>query len=675
VIGRTRACGLGRIATCWATVVFATACTSSSVTTSSVPSDGTVSSGPTTTTAKTTTTLEEELDLRGYLVAFLQASADAGVQDVSEDLASGTAAGFGRGASAIRRHRQEVAAMEPPVPAEEFHDLFLTVSSSQLDFIGSMQSAIADQDLDEIERLSGEGFELATEEVRLADVQAELVTVALSDIDTPTSNYLTEAISSGQQMRTDVSDVFTELQALLAGEFPGLDALQATLQRQSDLLTAASEMWAQLQPTANSLEYHVGSAYLIDGGADLMRTLLSAVTTDDPSAFGAAMEMSGVIFQQTSEANKAQNELLLSTLQGDTPESSQPIAFQQVPAGGIVFDLAVGSEGLVGVGLGGTYQSSHGIYWAETITSTLNRREAVETLGTIAKRDVLTSFGADLIALGGIFDDDYGLSGWRSVDGQEWEQFDLGASSVAELPRAEFRDAAASESGMVAVGCELSMDLGEQLEMLASGEDICRDGTAGPLIWFSADGSVWQRIEQPVATGGFTTVAAGPDRFVAAADDVWASADGIVWELIDDDALGGGRSVRAVSSGGPGFVAVGADSSGNPAIWTSADALGWTEVPLDDESFEPNHTITDVTAFDGGLVAVGLGERDSRILPAAWVSADGFSWEQIQIAEPSLEENSQSFSRVYVGGPGFIVLGFDDARPAIWVGYEMEGGD
>lgn len=172
-------------------------------------------------------------------------------------------------------------------------------------------------------------------------------------------------------------------------------------------------------------------------------------------------------------------------------------------------------------------------------------------------------------------------------------------------------------------------------------------------VWVSADGTAWERVDDPSFTGepdsGCTTlglyqgvwrVASGPLGIVATGRDacngaVWVSDDGRAWtEVIDHDwrknpiAVAGG-----ITAGGPGWVAVGGDGHRNGAIWVSEDGLDWTAVQDDDllASAGSHVYLSDIAAGGPGLVAVGstgfweAGTERSAI----WVSTDGFDWERL----------------------------------------------
>jgi hypothetical protein len=157
-----------------------------------------------------------------------------------------------------------------------------------------------------------------------------------------------------------------------------------------------------------------------------------------------------------------------------------------------------------------------------------------------------------------------------------------------------------------------------------------------------------------------------------------------VWVQVCDAESFGGAAMYAVTAGGPGLVAVGADvqdccpdflyspeqepsyeSDGNPSAdavaWTSLDGLTWSRIPHDEQVFggPGEQQMVSVTAGGPGLVAVG-SERlfDEQGNAVVWTSVDGFTWTRV----PDDEEvfggpGEQRMISVTVGGPGLVAVG------------------
>lgn len=647
-------------------VLIAGACTSStdptsttSTSTTVLDSTTTTEAAPTTTSTSTTTTLPPAPTLTDYVIGVIEAAGEADIADATTALALGTEQAYRDAVAAIAEQRRRIAALEPPEEAVGFHDSTLELASSQIGLLTAMAEAIAAQDLEALEALSQDAIGLGAVELEVATAQAELIGTVLGDIETPTSGYLADALIGAQQMRTDLAQVLADLQLLLAGEFPGLEALTAVLENEAAILDAASGAWNDLTPTPAAVPYHAEQGSLIDGGAAQVQAMLAAVAADDPTAFGDALRASTANFQRSGDINRLQAELILDVLRGTVDESAQALTLVPVSRPFPVASLAVGEPGLVGVGFSTIATSTHGLYWTEPVQIQTERREEMSTFETFSRRSVATTLDGEFFVLGTITDLDGGdeFAAWTSNDGREWERVDLGSAATRVEYGAAIVDVASSDLGLVAVGCD------------------CDLSTSRPVIWFTADGSNWRRVD---LDGGDTTV---PDAIaVAAADagfsavigaDIWVSGDGRAWERVDPS-FSSDADVVTVARFGGGFVAGGSVGSGSDqraAVWTSADGRSWEAG--DGEAIGASGTaIAAIAEYGGGLVAVGSDRSGAKMAPAAWISTDGSTWDRIELTlDPPLERGAQQFTSVHAGGPVLIVSGLDDERPIAWVGY------
>lgn len=113
-----------------------------------------------------------------------------------------------------------------------------------------------------------------------------------------------------------------------------------------------------------------------------------------------------------------------------------------------------------------------------------------------------------------------------------------------------------------------------------------------------------------------------------------------------------GSAVTSITTGGPGFVAVGFDGTDRAMVWVSIDGLEWKAVPY--SIVFAKASMAGVASSNGRLVAVGrdlTSIDDERA--AAWTSRDGVVWRRI--VGPDLE-GAQMIS-VVPGGPGFVAVG------------------
>jgi hypothetical protein len=648
-------------------VVIAGGCTSStdatpttSVSTTVAEPTATTAPAPTTSTSTTTTTLPPAPTLTDYLIGVIEAAGEADIADATTALALGTEQAYRDAVAAIAEQRRRIAALEPPEEAVEFHGSTLELASSQIELLTAMADAIAVQDYDSLGLLSEDAIGLGAVELEVATAQAELIASALGDIETPTSAYLQEALISGQQMRTDLAQVFADLQLLLAGDFPGLDALTAVLEDEAAILEAASSVWNGLAPTPAAVSYHAEQGSLIDGGAAQVQAMLAAVAADDPSAFGDALRASTANFQRSGDITTLQAELILDVLRGTVDESVQALTLVPLSGSFPVGSLAAGEDRLVGAGFSSIGISTHGLYWTEPLQIQSERREEMSTFETFTRRSVASTLDGEFVVLGTITDLDGGdeFAAWTSNDGQQWDRVDLGSAATRVERGAAIVAVASSEIGLVAVGCDC--DLAE----------------SKPVVWFTADGSTWRRAD---LEGGDTGV---PDAIAVAATDTgfsaiigadaWVSSDGRVWELIEPSPFSSDADVVIVARFGEGFIAGGSVGSGSDqraAVWTSADGRSWESD--DGETIgSPGTTVAAIAEYGGGLVAVGSDRSGAKMIPAAWISADGSTWDRIELSlAPPMERGAQQFVSVHVGGPGVIVSGLDDERPMVWVGY------
>ncbi|MEN8114527.1 MAG: hypothetical protein ABFS21_09075 [Actinomycetota bacterium] len=169
-------------------------------------------------------------------------------------------------------------------------------------------------------------------------------------------------------------------------------------------------------------------------------------------------------------------------------------------------------------------------------------------------------------------------------------------------------------------------------------------------VFISADGTEWERIEDPPFAGGVTDLAVGPDSTIVAlgcggdTSPIWVSENGRDWENVDSDLFGPGCRVGAqwVAAGGPGFVAVGNTRSDDAAVWLSQDGREWTQV--EDESLLATEEddwrlrLSGVIEGGPGLVAiggVGIGPDAEFDAMGVWVSEDGTDWERL----PNLDDD------------------------------------
>ena len=344
--------------------------------------------------------------------------------------------------------------------------------------------------------------------------------------------------------------------------------------------------------------------------------------------------------------------------------------------------VTVGGPGLVAVGAtGGWFGDGDAAVWTSPDGITWSRvphDEAVFGGGRIRMSSV-TVGGPGLVAVGWdgrILADvpDVDAAIWTSVDGDTWTRV---PHDEEVFGGAWMESVTAGGPGLVAVG---------------GTEGFWTGGDA--VVWTSVDGFTWSRVPHDetvfggngvqqmlsVTAGGPGLVAVGMSGGMGPWDNnpganaaVWTSVDGITWSRVPHDETvfgsGGNPSMLAVTAGGPGLVAVGADYHPELAetpVWTSPDGITWTRVP-DDETVRGS--MTSVAAGASGLVAVGLDSSFSAT--AVWTSVDGITWSRVVDDDAVFGRWPDWVSKVTVGGPGFVAVGNHDGDAAVWV-WEAE---
>lgn len=254
---------------------------------------------------------------------------------------------------------------------------------------------------------------------------------------------------------------------------------------------------------------------------------------------------------------------------------------------------------------------------------------------------------------------------WTSGDGVAWQRHAvpvLGGSDVAERMTA----VVSSERGYLAGG-----SVGPELF-----ERHAR-------FWTSPDGIDWQTVpDDPVAFANaeVRAITTFGDGFVAvgvvvAAQEpsgavAWTSVDGLTWTRVDDPSLADGIAVAVAAAPFGGLVAVGSDLDRREAVaWTSRDGRHWTKSPGEASREHAGFVwMTDVGAIGDSVIAIGVYQGLQRGTATSWVSRDGIHWERANTA-PVQEQGE--FYAIAPGGPGAIVVGSfgapDSYVPNVWL--------
>jgi hypothetical protein len=229
---------------------------------------------------------------------------------------------------------------------------------------------------------------------------------------------------------------------------------------------------------------------------------------------------------------------------------------------------------------------------------------------------------------------------------------------------------------------------------VSAGTEVTAGGVnGGPALWSSSDGgSDWTRsvLHGPApltraASGQFAGVVHGSAGWLAVGTTlaetggplVATSANAHTWTITSGIAgLGAGNTVAAAAAAGPdGYVIVGHHSLGNSGravatVWYSPGLTGWQRATVSaagqqgatgqqGESGADIQLMNAVTATNGGFAAVGA----TGTSPAAWLSATGKTWRQVQVPAPAtaaraaLDYVSANGSDVVATGTEFSATG------------------
>lgn len=232
--------------------------------------------------------------------------------------------------------------------------------------------------------------------------------------------------------------------------------------------------------------------------------------------------------------------------------------------------------------------------------------------------------------------------------------------------------------------------LGTGTNLLALGEMNGSDqpGAAG---WMTTDGLAWTRLPpEAMFTGGVGHfLAANGDTMVvldamprsprAWASHVQRSCDSCPdlpsrgsWQdavTVFPRRAGTAMIFDALTSGGPGFLAVGMEAPWpmepgvvppiGARVATSADGSTWTFNNPQAPEFQAGW-MHDVAVGPAGIVAVG----ETAFAGTVWYSADGGSWARLPDA---ISPSSASVRSVAVGPGGFVAVGYDGGVATSWI--------
>ena len=147
----------------------------------------------------------------------------------------------------------------------------------------------------------------------------------------------------------------------------------------------------------------------------------------------------------------------------------------------------------------------------------------------------------------------------------------------------------------------------------------------------------------------------------------WTTTDGQHWTAAATPAGMAGLTVDAVASNGSLVVLAGDTGWNQPAIWTTTDGATWQREALP-AAFKDAHfagvaavgTGFALTGSTGGVQPKCCATGKSDTTPAAWVSADGATWESA-VVEGASAAVGDHIGPDFVGRAGLVAWGGRDA--------------
>jgi hypothetical protein len=239
----------------------------------------------------------------------------------------------------------------------------------------------------------------------------------------------------------------------------------------------------------------------------------------------------------------------------------------------------------------------------------------------------------------------------------------------AGLERSSIRDVVEFDGRLVAAGYVLEEG------NLAS--DYFEDWESDAAVWVSDDGLEWARAGDPAALGGplrqqIGQIVAGPGGLLAVGSEfyggmgpgttvVWTSPDGEAWTRAAE--LGDATGFVSAAWGPEGWVAV-SNAEGSARAWVSADGATWMDAGLED----PTAEVEAMVATGAGFVAVGSDDLDDPSCGSIWFSATGVGWERIDciFGEGFWNASVLADGRVAAYGQSGVWASADPGDPGSW---------
>ena len=287
-----------------------------------------------------------------------------------------------------------------------------------------------------------------------------------------------------------------------------------------------------------------------------------------------------------------------------------------------------------------------------------------------------------VVLLGWVQSAEFDAAVWRRPPGSsDWQRIADQEQALGGVGDQQIRDATLSDSTLVAVG----FTTGDQRDgAIWEGLKSGRQWTyrQGDLPMESGDQQMMTVATTKsglIAVAGHSTV--DGDRDAA----VWRRGPSEVWKRVrGQDALegDGSQQINELTAYQGGFIAVGEqtiDGETDAVVWSSSNGRDWERLPDPGAVFGGSgdqHMYT-VAASSLGLVAAGSEVTEEDTDAAVWTSIDGITWERLPGHAPTMTALTdvalQEIKGLIPFDEGFLAFGAegttkDELDARVWIG-------
>ena len=277
---------------------------------------------------------------------------------------------------------------------------------------------------------------------------------------------------------------------------------------------------------------------------------------------------------------------------------------------------------------------------------------------------ILTAIGASAateVAVGGV---NGGPALWASSNGgSAWTRAALaGPASLTRAGSGQLAGVTHGTAGWLAIGTTLAANGGP---MVVSSPDARTWTVTGGIAGLGARGAVAQGVAAGPG-GGYVIVGHQSTGGSGTAATAWYAPGLTGWHTAavtqSKQGASGDQTMNAVTATARGYTAVGAVGT-SPAAWLSADGQAWQQVQVPAPADSSRAALDYVAANGNEVVAVGTEfTAAGTSLPFAEVSADkGATWTQVQLPVPGAGSGTgaavTTVTALTAAGGGFTAVG------------------